>query len=147
MPAMNSPHHRDPSNEAPTLRGRTGSVRIGVGLFGAPLAWIAQVFLCEPLAARACYPYLAPLSGPILEGLPLTLAAISLACLATALLSGFIVWGLWRQFEYRPVQNGKEGERQRFLVHLGAMSSFIFIVAIIFNLCAIWQVSPCSSWL
>ncbi|MDD4907206.1 MAG: hypothetical protein PHD39_13775 [Methylobacter tundripaludum] len=218
-------------------------MRIGIGLFGAPVAWITQVFLSEPLAAYACYPYRMPLSAPIWERLPVMLVAIGIACFTVALLSGLVAWRLWRQFDSNSVgeegsyinntvnlsntkpspagegwvttarmqkveqrreqlprgnQNkGKslfksphpslimpdypvrhpagecksapggfvpEGEgaqalkstvssvteagegRNRFLVRLGAMSSFIFIVATLFNMCAVLLVQPCSAW-
>jgi hypothetical protein len=113
-----------------------------VGLFGAPVAWIAQVFLSEPLAAYACYPYQTPLSAPIWERLPAILITIGIACLAVALLAGFVAWTSWRQFDVKSVGE----DRSRFLVKLSAMSSFIFIVAIIFNICAVLLVPPCSSW-
>ncbi len=149
---MNLFHSHDPSLESPApRRGQVSTIRIGVGLFGAPAAWLAQFSLSEPLAAHACYPYQAPLSAPIWEGLPVILAAISIACLAAALLSGFIAWTLWRQSERKPAGEGGSaigaGEgRNRFLVKLSLMSSFIFIVAIIFNICAVLLVPPCSSW-
>ncbi|MGZ8236739.1 MAG: hypothetical protein ACXWTY_02555 [Methylobacter sp.] len=126
-------------------------LRIGVGLFGAPAAWLAQFSLSEPLAAHACYPYLEPVSAPVWEGLPVMLVVISLACLAVALLSGFIAWTTWRQFENNLPEDKKSamaasGNRNWFLIKLSTMSSFIFLVAIIFNICAIFLVSPCSSW-
>lgn len=136
-------------NHEPSLEpsGRASTMRIGVGLFGAPVAWIAQLFLSEPLAAHACYPYQTPLPAPIWEGLPAILAAISIVCLAVALLSGFVAWTLWRQSEPKPVGEGRGGiGTNRFLVKLSAMSSFIFIVAIIFNICAVLLVPPCNSW-
>lgn len=145
-------HNHDPSLEPPApRRGRVSMIRTGVGLFGAPAAWIAQVFLSEPLAAHACYPYQAPLSAPIWEGLPVILAAISIVCFAAALLSGFVAWTAWRQSERKPAGEGGSGtetgeSRNRFLVKLSLMSSFIFIVAIIFNICAVLLVPPCSSW-
>lgn len=120
-------------------------MRTGIGLFGAPVAWIVQVFLSEPLAAHGCYPYQAPLSAPIWEGLPAMLGAISIACLAVALLSGFVAWGLWRQSEGGSVIEAGKG-RNRFLAKLSLMSSFIFIIAVIFNICAVLLVPPCSSW-
>ncbi len=122
--------------------GRVSTMFLWVGLFGAPVAWIAQVFLSEPLAAYACYPYQAPLSAPIWEGVPSILAAISIACFTIALSSGLVAWILWRQSGPKSVGEG----RNRFLVKLSAMSSFIFTVAIIFNICAVLLVSPCSSW-
>jgi hypothetical protein len=145
------PNH-DPSFEAPAPhRGRVSMIRTAVGLFGAPAAWLAQFSLSEPLAAHACYPYQAPLSAPIWEGLPVILAAISIACLAAALLSGFVAWRSWRQSEREPageeVNAIETGEgRNRFLGKLSLMSSFIFIVATLFNICAVLLVPPCSSW-
>lgn len=150
MQVMNLPQRPDPSINTPTARGRESSIKIWIALFGAPFAWIAQVSLSEPLAAHACYPFLAPLSEPIWEALPAILAAISLTCLAAALLSGYIVWTLWRRPEHHAAADksviGGNEELKRFLVNLSTMSSFIFLVAIIFNICAIWLVPPCSSW-
>jgi hypothetical protein len=123
--------------------GLMSAIRLWFGLFGAPAAWIAQIFLSEPLAAHACYPYQTPLSEPIWKGLPATLLTLGLACLALALLSGFAGWRAWRQPDFSPA--GKKN-RNRFLVKLSLMSSFIFIAAIIFNLFAVLLVSPCSSW-
>ena len=149
---MNLFHNHDSSLEtlAPR-RGQMSMIRIWVGLFGAPAAWLAQFSLSEPLAAHACYPYQAPLSAPIWEELPVILAAISIACFAVALLSGFIAWRTWRQTgrklaggEVRGIETN--GGRARFLVRLSLMSSFIFTVAIIFNICAVLLVPPCSSW-
>jgi ABC-type multidrug transport system permease subunit len=140
-------HHDTTIESSAPRRNRVNTIRIGVGLFGAPVAWIAQVFLSEPLAAHACYPYQVPVSAPIWEGLPAILIAISIACFAVALLSGFVAWTLWRQSEPKPIEEGREDiGTNRFLAKLSAMSSFIFIVAIIFNICAVFLVPPCSSW-
>jgi hypothetical protein len=149
---MNLFHRHDPSLEPPAPhRAQLSTLRIGVGLFGAPAAWLVQFFLSEPLAAHACYPNQAPLSAPIWEGLPAILIAISIACLAAALLSGFVAWSSWRRFEGKPAGEERSvietGEnRNRFLIKLSLMSSFIFIVAVIFNIFAVLLVLPCSSW-
>jgi hypothetical protein len=150
---MNLFHDHNSSIEQPPAhhRDQLSTIRTGMGLFGAPAAWVAQFSLSEPLAAHACYPNQAPLSEPIWEGLPVMLAAISIACLAVALLSGFIAWRSWRQFERKSAgvegsANGPNETRDRFLIKLSLMSSFIFTVAIIFNICAILLVPPCSSW-
>ncbi len=150
---MNDSHHHDSSlpPSAPHS-GRSNSSGIWVGLFGAPLAWITQVSLSEPIAAHACYPYQTPLSKPIWEELPTILVAISMLCLATALLSGFMVWrSFWLRLETAPTGENNPvldsvKNRNLFLLNLSAMSSFLFTVAIVFNICAIWLVSPCSSW-
>jgi len=149
---MNLFHRHDPSLD-PTAphRAQLGTLRIGVGLFGAPAAWLTQFFLSEPLAAHACYPNQAPLSAPIWEGLPAMLIAINIACLGAALLSGMVAWSSWRQLEDRLAGLDRrtiepERNRNRFLINLSLMSSFIFIVAVIFNICAVFLVSPCSPW-
>ncbi len=47
----------------------------------------------------------------------------------------------------KPTLFGMRGEdRNRFLVKIGILSSFIFIVAVIFNIFAVLLVPPCSSW-
>lgn len=140
-----------PSTEVPFLRqGREGVMRTVVALFGAPTAWMIQLLLSEPLVAHACYPYQIPLSAPIWERLPLLLAAISLLCLAVALLSGFVAWTAWRQAGKKPAVGGDDIEtkvrRRRFTGKLGVMSSSIFIVAVIFNICAVLLTPLCSSW-
>lgn len=143
---MNLSVNRDPSIEAPASgRSRMSMIWLWLGLFGAPVAWVAQLLLSEPFAAYACYPHQVPLSAPIIAGLPVILTAISLACLALALLSGFAAWTSWKRFEKgRVIKAGND--RNRFLVKLSVLSSFIFIVAVIFNICAVLLVPPCSSW-
>lgn len=124
-----------------------------VGLLGAPAAWVAQMALSHPIAAYACYPHQIPLSAPLWPELPAILATISLVCLAGGLFSGYVAWGSWRGLG-RPLGDGAnkhvidtdEGQT-RFLVMLGVMSSFVFIVAILFNTFAILLVRPCSAWI
>jgi hypothetical protein len=149
---MNRFLNHDLSIEAPEpAHGRGSMIRIWTGIFGAPIAWLAQFSLSEPFAAHACYPYQTPLAAPIWTELPEILTAINIACFAVALLSGFIAWTSWRQYGRKPlVEKGSiirasEG-RNRFLIKLSLMSSFIFIVATLFNICAVLLVTPCSSW-
>lgn len=125
--------------------GRAGALRLLAALFGAPAAWIAQLSLSEPLAAYACYPYQAPLPEPAWQGLPITLAAISGACLAAALLSGLTAWRLCRRT--RAPLLTEHDDRGQFLAKLGVLSSFIFTMAVLFTACAVLLVPPCSPWL
>lgn len=134
----------------PGRANRPAKLRLLLILFGAPSAWLIQLTVSEPLAAYACYPYQAPLSAPIWEGLPVLLAALSLTCLGMALLSGFVGWKSWRDLAFEPGENGEDAAeiksgRSRFLIKLGLMSSFIFIVAVVFNACAVWLVPLCNS--
>ncbi|WP_333879031.1 hypothetical protein [Methylobacter sp.] len=138
--------NRDPSIEAPfSGRNRVSVIWLWLGLLGAPVAWVAQLLLSEPFAAYACYPHQAPLSAPILAGLPEILTAISIGCFALGLLSGFAAWRSWQQYQQgRAIKAGED--RNRFLIKLSILSNFIFIVAIIFNIFAVLLVPPCSSW-
>lgn len=128
--------------------------RIWLGIFGAPVAWVIQMSLSEPIAAYACYPHQVPLSAPLWAELPLILAAISLACLAAGLFSGYIALDSWQRtghsltgaLQETQVIDVDEGQT-RFLAMLGMMSSFLFIVAILFTSCAVLLVSPCSAWI
>jgi hypothetical protein len=127
--------------------------RTWLGIFGAPVAWVIQMSLIEPIAAYACYPRQVPLSAPLWTELPFMLAIISLACLAGGLFSGYIALDFWRRtghsltgaLQETQVIEVDEGQT-RFLAMLGMMSSFLFIVAILFTSCAVLLVSPCSAW-
>jgi hypothetical protein len=127
--------------------------RTWLGIFGAPVAWVIQMSLIEPIAAYACYPRQVPLSAPLWAELPFMLAMISLACLAAGLFSGYIALDFWRRtghswtgaLQETQVMEVDEGQT-RFLAMLGMMSSFLFIVAILFTSCAVLLVSPCGAW-
>jgi hypothetical protein len=143
---MNLSSNHDPSIVDTVFhRSRMSMVLLWLGLFGAPAAWTAQLLLSEPIAAYACYPYRTPLPAPIWNGLPVMLTTISVVCLAVALLSGVAAWISWRQFAKGRFAMADE-DRNRFLAKIGAVSSFIFIVAIIFNICAVMLVPPCGPW-
>jgi hypothetical protein len=110
--------------------------------------------LSEPLAAYGCYPHEAPLPVPLWTSLPALLVAISFACLAAGLVSGYVAWNSWKRINCRPrlleepARGGiplDEGQG-RFLAILGQLSSFVFIIAILFTSFAVMLVSPCSPW-
>jgi hypothetical protein len=110
--------------------------------------------LSEPIAAYACYPRQMPLSAPLWVELPLILATISLACLAGGLFSGYIAWGCWQRADHPKACALKEKKiievdegQTRFLAMVGIMSSFLFIVAILFTSCAVLLVAPCTAWI
>lgn len=109
-----------------------------IAIAGAPVAWVFQMSLSEPLAADACYPHQTPLPMPRWEGLTPLLIVISFLCLVVGVLSGLIAWHSWRQAW--PEQS------LRFLALLGVMSSFIFIVAILLTTCTNLLVLPCHPW-
>lgn len=140
--------HRAPPDRS------VSTYRTLLALFGAPTSWVGQMSLSEPLAAYACYPHQVPLPAPLWADLSVILAMISLICLAGGLLSGYVAWTLWRQASPRPRVTGAgehaldvDGGQTRFLARLGTMSSFVFIVAILFTGCAVLLVPPCSAWI
>lgn len=140
------------NNLRPDQPALTGALRLLLGLFGAPVAWAFQIALSEPLAARACYPNRTPLPEPSWEGWSVVMPAVSLACLAFALLSGWAALAAWRgQTILEPIAGRDESlwlrrGRIRFLSRLGLMSSGLFIVAVVFNTLAVFLVPLCSSW-
>ncbi|SDY49767.1 hypothetical protein [Nitrosomonas sp. Nm33] len=124
-----------------------------LALFGAPVAWITQMLLCESLTSFACYPHQVPLSAPQWADLPVILTVICVVCLAFGLISGYIAWNLWQRTHHSLAESSSSeqvikinGGQSQFLAMLGIMSSFIFIVAILFTSCAILLVSLCSEW-
>ncbi len=140
---MSFSFNRDPSIEAPfSGRSQIGMIWIWLGLLGAPAAWVIQVFFSEPFAAYACYPHREPLSEPIWTGFSTIMIVISIGCFVLALVSGFAAWISWQR--YQNGRTAKVGEdRNRFLIKLSIPSNFIFMVAIIFNIFAVFLVPPC----
>jgi uncharacterized iron-regulated membrane protein len=139
------------NNLRPDQPALMSTLRLLLGLFGAPVVWTLQIALSEPLAARACYPNQAPLPEPSWEGWSVVIPAVSLACLAFALLSGWAALTFWRRQAPEPMAGRDESGRMRrgrirFLSRLGLMSSGLFIVAVVFNTLAVLLVPLCSSW-
>jgi len=115
------------------------NVRTLAGLFGAPLVWILQMSISEPLAENSCIGHSA-LAG-LWQSLPLALKLFSFLCVATGLLSGLAAHRMWDDAAEQEAGDG----RRRFMARLALMSSFLFIVAIIFTACAAFLVTPCQS--
>ena len=129
-------------------------VRTLLALFGAPGAWVTQMALTPLIAAYACYPHQFPLPAPLWPGLTAILATIGFVCLAGALFYGYIALVSWRSLgryskdalnKQHPVQ--KDEGQTRFLAMLGMMSSFMFIIAILFNTFAVLSIRSCSAWI
>ena len=129
-------------------------VKTLLALFGAPMAWVTQMALTQPIAAYACYPHQFPLPASLWPELPAILGTIGFICLAGALFSGYIALGSWRSLgcssedtlnKQSAIQ--KDEGQARFLAMLGMMSSFVFIVAILFNTFAVLLIRSCSAWI
>lgn len=150
-----------PAHPAPK-RKRVAALKMLVALYGAPLAWVAQMSLSEPLAAQACYPGSRPLLTPAWAPLQMVLAAVSGAALLVALASAFVAWSVWRATSDE-ADEGKEGAskgggeersmgktvdsgagRTRFLAVLGLMSGGLFVAAVLFTALAVLLIAPCA---
>lgn len=113
-----------------------------------------QIALTPQIAAYACYPHQFPLPAPLWPGLTAILGTIGFICLGGALFSGYIALTSWRSLgryskdtlnEQSSTQ--KDEGQTRFLAMLGMMSSFVFIVAILFNTFAVLLIQSCSAWI
>ncbi|MFL6708294.1 MAG: hypothetical protein ACJ8HI_08810 [Massilia sp.] len=115
-------------------------LRIVAGLFAAPVAWMGQMLLSQPLVSGLC-----ALARPGL--LSVLLNGVGLLCLLVAALGGWAALSLWReerQPQHRPAGAIDRGTRPRaFLALLGMMSSGLFFCAIVFSSLAPLLVTPC----
>ncbi len=142
------------SHPAPERHG-VDTLRLLASLFGAPLAWLGQMSLSEPMAAQACYPHTRPLSMPllpaVLPSLQTLLALISGAALVVALLCTLLAWSTMRQAHRQSEASAADtvehgGGRAGFMAALSVMCSLMFLAATIITGLAVLLVSPCSSW-
>ena len=127
------------------------TLRIWLGLVGAPLAWLAQMTLSNVVSSYACYPHQAPLTTPLWDHLRLMVIAVNAGCFAFSLFACLTTVREWRETKKRAGGNGEEvleiGEsRAAFVVMMSALSGFIFTISIVFTGCAILLVSPCKPW-
>lgn len=157
-------HEDEPSGPTPAgqaslahpagARGRIGAWRMLTSLFGAPLAWMAQMSLSEPLAAQSCYPHAAPLLRPALPHLQLLLAAVTVGALGVGAACILLAWSTLQRARSQDGPDSSEGGaavetgdgRSRFLAVTGFMSSVLFLCAILITGLAVLIVSPCRSW-
>jgi hypothetical protein len=138
-------------------------LKLLAAIFGAPLAWMAQMSLSEPLAAQVCFPGSRPLTVPAWPSLQMALLAISGACLLAALASALAAWSVWRSTrgevadgddigrddgDGKGLAMGKTADsgvgRTGFLAVLGLMSSGLFVSAVLFTALAALLVAPCA---
>lgn len=115
------------------------------GLFGAPLAWLAQLLASYGLNGDTCTPGAPPpdVASSIL------LAVIGIIAVPIAL---FALWAAWRT--WRRTRGEAEGDhhkaltagvgRTRFLGLCGMVASAIFLAAALFELLVPLLQSPCA---
>ena len=146
---MNERSGRGPAHPAPA-RGQVHGLRLLVGLCGAPLAWVAQMSLSEPLSAQACYAASRPLAAPVWASAHALLWAISAVCLLAACASALVAWRAWRGTRYEATSNWHDAVhsgtgRTRFLALLGVMTSAMFVAAILFSTLGATLIAACGS--
>lgn len=119
------------------------------GLLLAPLAWLAQMVIAETLAAQSCYPFDRPLAAPAVPWLRFVLAMVSAVCLVVGGIGAGCAWRNVRLGAVAAVGHSTgEGSRSRglkgFLARVAAMSSALFLFALVATDVALALVSPCK---
>ena len=137
------------SHPAPK-RHHISPYQMTIALMGAPLAWFAQISLCQAIASNACYPHQTPLAEPRWPSLHYMIALVSAACLVGSIISLIVAYRAWRKVRDEKAHTGEVVEvgegRTRFLAVFGIMISLIFFCAILFTELAQLLVSPCQKW-
>lgn len=140
-----------PGHPAPQ-RERVGIGRLSFGVIGAPVAWGVQLVASYGLSSFACFPARVPRSEvlPGWEWLIPGLIGISAAAVLVGLAATLVSWQSWRAtrdesagYVWSLLEIG-EG-RTRFMAGWGLLFSLGFLLAIIFNVVALFVVPPCTA--
>lgn len=121
-----------------SLKGKVG---LSIALFGGPCVWLLQMWVCEPLAAQACYPHTHPAPEPVFPYLAGVIDGISILAV---LLSAAVVAYAYRRWTKSRARS-LAGERT-FLNEIALMSASACLAAVLFNGVAVLIVSACRPW-
>lgn len=131
-----------PTNPPLTARLPVGGALV-FAVFGAPTAWLLQLFFGYALAAHACYPIDVPLVTPVWGPLWWILIGIELAAIALAGAGLFTAWSChaaWRGVDPRNV-----GERRnRFIAKWALLTSSLFSIAVVFTIVMFFILPVCN---
>ncbi|SFU26298.1 hypothetical protein [Paraburkholderia aspalathi] len=132
----------------PVVPPRLPGSRALIGMLAAPFAWAAQMGITEALAAQTCFPRNRPLTAPTLPWLDAIILAVNGACLVLGCCGAFSAWRNVRFIRrIRCGMPGNAGEEpvllDSFLAQVGAMSSALFMFALIATDIVVLIVSPC----
>jgi hypothetical protein len=130
---------QDPSSQAPA-RPNPGSTRgLALGLFGGPLAWGIQFAVGYGLTGYACFPHGHPLARmlPGLDWARAACLALNIAAMAAAAAVGWRGWRRWR------ATRDTAQYRTAFLAACGALTSFGFAIATLFDTVIILGAPAC----
>jgi heme/copper-type cytochrome/quinol oxidase subunit 2 len=139
---------------APAMHPAPAAHTIGLGalwfgLFGAPLAWSAQLLLNYGLVAHACFPASIPRTAPMFDALWVVVLIASLAAAIVAVLALSTAIRGWRRTReehpggHEALLERGEG-RTRFMAIAGILLSTIFLFGIVMNTLPLFLVSPCG---
>jgi hypothetical protein len=138
-PAQSSTHA-----VTPRLHGS----RALIGMLAAPFAWAVQMGITEALAAHSCFPRNRPLTAPTLPWLDTAILAVNVVCLVLGCCGALVAWRNVRLV--KRIRSGMPGNMSNepgllddFLARVGAMSSTLFVFALIATDFAVLIVSPC----
>jgi hypothetical protein len=112
-------------------------------VFGAPFAWLLQLFFGYALAAHACYPLSVPLVAPVWPRLWWWLIGIDVAAVVIA---GAALLTAWRgHVAWRGVDPRSVGERRnRFIAHWSVLTSALFSIAVVFTIVMLFIEPVCN---
>jgi hypothetical protein len=134
----------------PTPHRDVSSFMLAFAVLGAAAAWSVQLLIDYGLAAHNCFPTTTPVMSATVPGgwvYPL-LAALNIVAMMLAILSTLAARTIWNrtkdEHDGSPHHLLTAGEgRTRFLAMCGQLAGLGFLVAIIFDMVAIYMVPRC----
>jgi hypothetical protein len=154
----------EPRRSAPPAQRGTGLLAWLVGIFAAPAAWVGQTCISEALAAQGCDPYTGGLGvASSMRWASAAVVVLSVVCFMLGAVGTLVAWRNWRRngdaVRYAtapstPTSGSDAGrvmpprwaERDWFLARVGALSSTLFLFALIATDVAVVVVAPCRTW-
>lgn len=143
--AGSTPKHPAPARE------QVGLFALLFGLFGAHIAWSAQIIANYIVAAYVCFPGPVPVSTPVMSGAWFVLLGVSLFGFVVSLAAGLVSYRSWRRVRRERQRGDREasqaletGEgRTRFLALAGMLVSFGLLLVTVFDGLSLFLVPLC----
>lgn len=115
--------------------------RSWLGMVLAPAAWAVQEWLSYAVAAQACTAAHPEAGGFGPAGARITIAAITIVCIAAALWGGLAGWSAWR---VRATNGTAEGyTRPDFVALASAVTGLLLAIGILYGGLPLIFVDPC----
>jgi hypothetical protein len=120
---------------------------VGAGLvfavFGAPVAWLAQLIVGYALASHACYPLNVPLVAPVWDGLWWMLLGVDLAAALLAIAALLSAMRFRRVYRDAAPRN-LAAQRNRFIANWSLLVSALFSIAVVFTIVMLFIEPVCN---